>query len=81
MNPHYFRRTTRQLAGELDGRLGYAEKNLVNSWILWPIYSWTSFCRTADFVSALDRYSLQNASIRSSIRVSTKASTSRHSSG
>jgi len=28
----------RQLARELDVRLGYAEKNYVNSWILWAIY-------------------------------------------
>ncbi|OIB58113.1 nucleotidyl transferase AbiEii/AbiGii toxin family protein [Natrialba sp. SSL1] len=29
----------RQLARELDVRLGYAEKNYVNSWILWAIYT------------------------------------------
>lgn len=28
----------RRLARELDVRLGYAEKNYVNSWILWAIY-------------------------------------------
>lgn len=31
----------RQLARELDVRLGYAEKNYVNSWILWAIYTGT----------------------------------------
>lgn len=29
----------RRLARELDVRLGYAEKNYVNSWILWAIYT------------------------------------------
>lgn len=29
----------RQVARELDVRLGYAEKNYVNSWILWAIYT------------------------------------------
>src|SRR6056297_1010827 len=29
----------RQLARELDVRLGYAEKNYVNSWILWAMYT------------------------------------------
>jgi len=29
----------RQLARELDVRLGYAEKNYVNSWILWAVYT------------------------------------------
>lgn len=29
----------RQLARKLDVRLGYAEKNYVNSWILWAIYT------------------------------------------
>ncbi len=29
----------RQVARELDVRLGYAEKNYVNSWILWSIYT------------------------------------------
>jgi predicted nucleotidyltransferase component of viral defense system len=29
----------RQLARELDVRLGYAEKDYVNSWILWAIYT------------------------------------------
>ena len=29
----------RRLARELDVRLGYAEKNYVNSWILWTIYT------------------------------------------
>jgi predicted nucleotidyltransferase component of viral defense system len=29
----------RRLARELDVRLGYAEKNYVNSWILWGIYT------------------------------------------
>jgi predicted nucleotidyltransferase component of viral defense system len=28
----------RRLARELDVRLGYAEKNYVNSWILWAIH-------------------------------------------
>ena len=29
----------RRLARELDVRLGYAEKNYVNSWVLWAIYT------------------------------------------
>jgi hypothetical protein len=29
----------RRLARELDVRLSYAEKNYVNSWILWAIYT------------------------------------------
>ena len=29
----------RRLARDLDVRLGYAEKNYVNSWILWTIYT------------------------------------------
>lgn len=29
----------RQLARDLDVRLGYAEKNYVNSWILWAVYT------------------------------------------
>ena len=29
----------RRLARELDVRLGYAEKNSVDSWILWAIYT------------------------------------------
>jgi predicted nucleotidyltransferase component of viral defense system len=29
----------RRQARELDVRLGYAEKNYVNSWFLWAIYT------------------------------------------
>jgi predicted nucleotidyltransferase component of viral defense system len=29
----------RQIAREFDVRLGYAEKNYVNSWMLWAIYT------------------------------------------